>query len=1559
MKHFFKFLGILMTMLTLSTSVFADYTDVPFTIKSNGQFSYSGDTGSYTFSTKTGYYQEWDHYVIFWSTGYGSKTGTVTTIGSGDYLLNLTQMQQYAELCYENYINLGFLTPAHKIIILAYYTTDWEATGSGEGAYGLLNISHASANPSATNPYYTYCHEIAHAYQYLGNQKNGGNAGFQYGTYYGYVSYYECCGNWQAAQEYPALYFPQSMGIYNKTTNLNWLHSWHCYQSYIFNDYFTEKCGQTTIGDIWTVNTSTKYADPLEKYMYNTGATAEDVYREIFYAAMRTVTWDLTRWDNYLSAQGVSRDRYMDHRMGAKAGTNGATTTPVTYSDTYYPTASTYQYVTTNSSSAIHQVAYSSCPQSTGFNVIKLNVPTGTNRTVTTTFTALAPGASLASGDNKEYWCGSMWAKSSSQTNYNTGGLTSEATTTYNTYKSWRGFRLGYVTYKKSTGKRYYNFSDQVYCTGTSETSVNIQFDVPSDVDSLYLVVSPALSNYLRTGSVDPYSISSNANYVSTQQSLDQWPYRVQFYGTNIYGLSNPSTTFSGTAVTGTTYTSETLPDLAGDTTEKTYTIQLASGSPAGAGFTVTSDLTSIGNSQYTTTITLTASNVAGYVTPATVEGYRASIAVSGQTITITYEEVGPSLTIQRNVTIPIDSDYSGTTVTLTSTELSSIASFLGITSANFMSSSNWSDWSETGPTTGKLMFYAVNPDGETLEQRGSTANGYGHWFNTSGEVIAYGDGGEALFSEYTATTGVFNIGQFPDALAQGSTYTIRQAAVYNKSGVNYIVYFVFNVSMAASGTTPSTTYSYTVNVVNNPGSGGITPKTGLTLNTSFGTYECSTELTSSNIATYATAITVSGYSATLSVSGSVITVTYTLQTSDPTITASPVGISFADAYVGQSYTQNLTVSGTNLTGNISITKSGSSSFSIDKTTITRSGTSASATVTVTYSPTEANSHTGTLTLTSSGATTVTVSLAGTATIEPVDPVTTTVTIYQLTSTLTAGEEYLVVSGNAAGSAYALGHSGTTVAADGVTVKAADDISDVLYISDEDVDETSVWTVAGTSTYTLQNGSYYVGTTTSGTRTLRISTTSTNWTWDSSNNYLYYKGNRSSYYLRYNNGFSVSSTATNIYLYKKTTATIAQDVSVDLSASIDIYAGRDAYTATLTWEPSSTEFQTILSTFGLSSMSDFNDHYDSWYEELPTSHADGTILLYGQNADSSLYSDGWRFTANQGFWYDTSGYVCNWGATDGDDNVVSAVFMELDRNLIIDGSGLQFTFGQYDGVCSAGDQRTVRAALRYLSGGSYRTVNLIFTLNFIDVTNVEIPEDDAAMSLNFTLVTPRNTEYGAQYVTMTETQAASINSFFGVEDFSSFYINDFGIQSAGTMMYYAVNPDGTLANSTSTQYNPGHWFDADDYVCNWGDDARVWIHFFSEETEINEDGDTAPAKSFEIGQMGLLYDEDENPIDLLANGTTYTPTQALRYYDGTQYRTVYFHFTITIGDGEQSHDVNKDGNVDFDDVPALVEILLGRDNVAPYQYDHDAADVNGNDTITISDVTELVNRLRP
>ena len=56
-------------------------------------------------------------------------------------------------------------------------------------------------------------------------------------------------------------------------------------------------------------------------------------------------------------------------------------------------------------------------------------------------------------------------------------------------------------------------------------------------------------------------------------------------------------------------------------------------------------------------------------------------------------------------------------------------------------------------------------------------------------------------------------------------------------------------------------------------------------------------------------------------------------------------------------------------------------------------------------------------------------------------------------------------------------------------------------------------------------------------------------------------------------------------------------------------------------------------------------------------------------------------------------------------------------------------------------------------------------------------------------------------------------------------------------------------------------------------------------------------------------------------------------------------------------DINRDGTITIADVTALVNIVLGKDDAQPYQYDHDAADVNEDGTITIADVTALVNRI--
>ena len=97
-----------------------------------------------------------------------------------------------------------------------------------------------------------------------------------------------------------------------------------------------------------------------------------------------------------------------------------------------------------------------------------------------------------------------------------------------------------------------------------------------------------------------------------------------------------------------------------------------------------------------------------------------------------------------------------------------------------------------------------------------------------------------------------------------------------------------------------------------------------------------------------------------------------------PTIEASPTSVSFSDVIVGSSATQDVTVSGTDLTGNITVSVSGSM-FSANKTSIAQSNGSVSTTVTITYAPTTIGQHTGTLTLSSADAEDVVVNLSGTA----------------------------------------------------------------------------------------------------------------------------------------------------------------------------------------------------------------------------------------------------------------------------------------------------------------------------------------------------------------------------------------------------------------------------------------------------------------------------------------------------------------------------------------------------------------------------------------------------
>ena len=99
-----------------------------------------------------------------------------------------------------------------------------------------------------------------------------------------------------------------------------------------------------------------------------------------------------------------------------------------------------------------------------------------------------------------------------------------------------------------------------------------------------------------------------------------------------------------------------------------------------------------------------------------------------------------------------------------------------------------------------------------------------------------------------------------------------------------------------------------------------------------------------------------------------------------PGITVNPTSLTFS-GYVGQTYTQTINVKGTNLTGNITVAKSGNGIYSVSPTTIIASQAMSSngVNVTVTYAPTAAGNTNATLTLSSSGADNVTVAVNGTA----------------------------------------------------------------------------------------------------------------------------------------------------------------------------------------------------------------------------------------------------------------------------------------------------------------------------------------------------------------------------------------------------------------------------------------------------------------------------------------------------------------------------------------------------------------------------------------------------
>ena len=104
-------------------------------------------------------------------------------------------------------------------------------------------------------------------------------------------------------------------------------------------------------------------------------------------------------------------------------------------------------------------------------------------------------------------------------------------------------------------------------------------------------------------------------------------------------------------------------------------------------------------------------------------------------------------------------------------------------------------------------------------------------------------------------------------------------------------------------------------------------------------------------------------------------------------ITAEPGSLTFNNI-VGESATKTFTVTGTNLTGPLTLTLNNANGvYSITPTTISAADAAAGKTVTVTYAPTTFGNNDASITISGGGATAITVNLTGTASITKYAPV--------------------------------------------------------------------------------------------------------------------------------------------------------------------------------------------------------------------------------------------------------------------------------------------------------------------------------------------------------------------------------------------------------------------------------------------------------------------------------------------------------------------------------------------------------------------------------------------
>ena len=332
---------------------------------------------------------ESDNVIIFWDKYY---TTNPKNLSKNDfYYVDIDDLLQKCEAFFDLEINqLGFVNPTtsnlskYKVMVLMNHTQTWTCYGGGYD----YQVSALWLNPSTCKPVgHSVAHEVGHSFHYMCYAEHSGhkdsstdNTGFHLQCGNG-QAIWEQTAQWQAAQSYPNLMYDQSINVFRMSHNYAFSHEWHRYQSYWFhyfiNQYYNDV---TTVAQVWNQpmpnQTQGNATDFNQALMALKGLDAKGLYKLYYDYAAHCATWDIEACAPY-------RNPYIgdfDYRC-VEVGDN------------------------------TYQVALASTPQSTGFNVVPLQVPeAGTE--IVTHFTALRSGTQLAKGDPAEMMNGeTQWGK--------------------------------------------------------------------------------------------------------------------------------------------------------------------------------------------------------------------------------------------------------------------------------------------------------------------------------------------------------------------------------------------------------------------------------------------------------------------------------------------------------------------------------------------------------------------------------------------------------------------------------------------------------------------------------------------------------------------------------------------------------------------------------------------------------------------------------------------------------------------------------------------------------------------------------------------------------------------------------------------------------------------------------------------------------------------------------------------------------------------------------------------------------------------------------------------